>query len=171
MKLLTSKAAFSTRSNANRAAKARGIPLDQVIEMDGGRWGWDAHVQEVEAPAPAAPAAPAPDELPASLRISAEARKAAWDANPPKPAPRPAPISTKPAKAAKAPKANDGGKTVVLLDLLKKGATVDQMTTAMGWLPHTLRARICVLAKPAPKGMGLKIERERVDGVTSYRMI
>ena len=72
---------------------------------------------------------------------------------------------TSKAKAKPAPKTD---KTAALLSLLKgKGASVDTLTKAMGWLPHTLRARLSGLAKPPQR---LKIERERTDGVTFYRL-
>jgi hypothetical protein len=73
-------------------------------------------------------------------------------------------------KAAAKSKTEKADKTAALLAMLKKGATVDDMTKALGWLPHTLRARISRVHKPkSTGGEGMKIERERKDGVTSYR--
>lgn len=62
-----------------------------------------------------------------------------------------------------------GDKTAAMLKLLgrKNGATVDELTEALGWLPHTLRARISTLQRDDKK---IKIERTRVDGVTSYKL-
>lgn len=70
---------------------------------------------------------------------------------------------------AKKPKGAKGGdKTALLLSMLKgKGSTVEQLTKALDWLPHTLRARISRLPKEDKK---IKIERTRVDGVTTYRV-
>lgn len=70
---------------------------------------------------------------------------------------------------AKKPKGAKGGdKTALLLSMLKgKGSTVEQLTKALDWLPHTLRARISRLPKEDKK---IKIERTRVDGVTTYRI-
>jgi predicted ArsR family transcriptional regulator len=63
---------------------------------------------------------------------------------------------------------NPGEKASLLLSMLKAkgGATVEEMTKSLGWLPHTLRARISTLAKEKK----LKIERTRNEGVTTYRV-
>ena len=75
--------------------------------------------------------------------------------------------TTKAKAASKPASSKPGAKTAELLKMLKgKGATVDSMCKALGWLPHTLRARLSRLPK---ENKGLKIERSRVDGVTSYR--
>ena len=50
--------------------------------------------------------------------------------------------------------------------MLTKGATAEHMAKTLGWLPHTLRAALSRLKTKE----GLKIERERVDGTTSYRI-
>ena len=77
----------------------------------------------------------------------------------------------KPATAArkKTNTAKNGDKTVLLISVLKNkaGASVDQLTKATGWLPHTLRARISRLANP-PHNM--KVTRNRNEGVTRYRL-
>lgn len=124
------------------------------------------------------PAPKGDEDIPAFCKIAAADRKASWACNPPKAAPAPIKEETMPktAKAksgAKQPKGAKGAnKTEMLLTMLKKGATVDALCKATVWLPHTLRARICRLAKPKKDGgLGLKIERERVDGVTSYRVV
>lgn len=58
-------------------------------------------------------------------------------------------------------------KTDELLKQLTAGwCDVPVMLAFSGWKPHTLRAAISVLAKKH----GLKIERQRVDGITSYRV-
>jgi hypothetical protein len=68
------------------------------------------------------------------------------------------------AEAAKASAPKQGSKTEMLSAMLTKGATVEQLTEALGWLPHTLRA---ALSRHPAKS---KIERTRIDGVTSYRL-
>ena len=57
-------------------------------------------------------------------------------------------------------------KTTVLIAMLTKGATAEHMAKTLGWLPHTLRGALSRLKTKE----GLKIERERVDGTTSYRI-
>jgi hypothetical protein len=67
----------------------------------------------------------------------------------------------KPAAQAGAPR--EGTKGAQLLALLAgKGASNAELCKALGWQPHTLRAAISRV-----KG---KVERSRVDGVTSYRI-
>ena len=66
----------------------------------------------------------------------------------------------KPAAAAK------DNKTTALVAMLTNGATAEHMAKTLGWLPHTLRAALSRLKTKE----GLKIERERVDGTTSYRI-
>lgn len=39
------------------------------------------------------------------------------------------------------------------------------LASDFGWKAHTLRARVCKLTPPA----GSKLERQRANGVTSYR--
>jgi hypothetical protein len=55
-----------------------------------------------------------------------------------------------------------GSKAFVLAEMLTAGSTVDAMCAALGWQAHTLRARIST--------SGIKVQRTRVDGVTSYRV-
>jgi hypothetical protein len=50
--------------------------------------------------------------------------------------------------------------------LAGEGSTIEAMTKKLGWQPHTLRAFLSRL----PKTAGVKIERSRADGVTSYRI-
>jgi hypothetical protein len=69
--------------------------------------------------------------------------------------------AAKPAAKAGAPR--EGIKGAQLLAMLAgKGATNAELCKALGWQPHTLRAAISRV-----KG---KVERSRVDGVTSYRI-
>lgn len=45
----------------------------------------------------------------------------------------------------------------------ENGASIDEMTLATGWLPHTARAMLTGLRK-----QGLAIERSKVEGITRY---
>jgi hypothetical protein len=65
--------------------------------------------------------------------------------------------------------AKNGDNTALLISMLKSkgGASVEQLTKATGWLPHTLRARISRLANPPHK---MKVTRDRNEGVTRYRL-
>lgn len=64
-------------------------------------------------------------------------------------------------------------KSEQLIVMLKgKGSTVPELCKKLGWLPHTLRARLSRLMAPKKDGGdGLKLERERADGVTTYRLV
>lgn len=55
-----------------------------------------------------------------------------------------------------------------LADLLVRdeGATLDQMSAATGWLPHTTRAAMTALRKK-----GYVIDSDKVDGVRTYRAV
>jgi hypothetical protein len=54
-----------------------------------------------------------------------------------------------------------------ILELLRReqGATLDELTGATGWLPHTTRAALTGLRKK-----GMKIEKKKRDDVTCYRV-
>ena len=71
-------------------------------------------------------------------------------------------------KQAAAPAASEQPKTTKkeqLIGLLRRsgGATLGDMTTATGWLPHTARAMLTGLRKK-----GFAISKEKVDGATRY---
>lgn len=53
--------------------------------------------------------------------------------------------------------------SVVALLKRKQGATLEDLTEATGWLPHTTRAAMTGLRKK-----GHAIERTTVDGVSRY---
>lgn len=63
--------------------------------------------------------------------------------------------------AAKTPK------HTLVLDLLKRdsGATINQLTEATGWLPHTTRAALTGLRKK-----GHKVLTQKFEGTTRYRI-
>lgn len=67
-----------------------------------------------------------------------------------------------------APEAKRPNKQQQLAALLLRdeGATLTQMITATGWLPHTTRAALTGLKKK-----GLTISSDKVDGVRTYRGI
>lgn len=72
-------------------------------------------------------------------------------------APAPTPIKSAPAPS----------KTATVIDLLKRehGATMPDLISATGWLPHTTRAALTGLRKK-----GHAIERFKRDEVTCYRI-
>lgn len=88
----------------------------------------------------------------------------------------PAVKATKPEKAAKAPAApkvanpkapSDGlAKRDTALSMLADWTTLADLMAVTGWQAHTVRG---FLSTQAAK-QGLKIERQRVEGVTSYRV-
>lgn len=55
--------------------------------------------------------------------------------------------------------------TVVAMLSRGKGATLDDMINATGWLPHTTRAALTGLRKK-----GHDITSEKIDGVRTYRI-
>jgi hypothetical protein len=59
-------------------------------------------------------------------------------------------------------------KQKLLADLLIRdsGATLDEMISATGWLPHTTRAALTGLKKK-----GYAISSDKVDGVRTYRAV
>jgi hypothetical protein len=56
-------------------------------------------------------------------------------------------------------------KQALLLELISRegGVTLEELTSATGWLPHTARAAITGLRK-----RGHDVQRERVEGVSRY---
>ncbi len=58
-------------------------------------------------------------------------------------------------------------KQSLVIDLLKRdgGATLNDMVTATGWLPHTTRAALTGLRKK-----GHEIAKEKVEGATRYQI-
>ena len=60
----------------------------------------------------------------------------------------------------------DSKKAMVLRMLEGKGTTLDNLMSATGWQPHTTRGFLSTVAKKE----NLTIVRERVDGVTTYRL-
>ena len=59
-----------------------------------------------------------------------------------------------------------GAKQTQLIEMLERaeGASIEEITTATGWLPHSARAMLTGLRKK-----GFTISSEKVDGVRRYR--
>ena len=93
------------------------------------------------------------------------------------PAPQAAPVAPKKAKAAKratakgaAPKAREGSKKAIVLDMLKRpdGATLADIMSATGWQKHSVRG---FLSGALGKKMGLTVESiKNPEGARSYRL-
>ena len=71
---------------------------------------------------------------------------------------------TRPTKTPATPRETKIGKVLAMLQR-EVGATLEEMVTATGWLPHTTRAALAGLKKK-----GHTIERDKRDDVTSYRI-
>jgi DNA-binding MarR family transcriptional regulator len=67
----------------------------------------------------------------------------------------------------RSPSSRAGSKTALLIDLLARGggATLDELTSATGWLPHTVRAALTGLRKK-----GHAISRSRQEGHSRYHL-
>jgi hypothetical protein len=67
---------------------------------------------------------------------------------------------------AVATKASSKQQQLIALLVRDKGATLDQMIAATGWLPHTTRAALTGLKKK-----GYAISSDKVNGVRTYRAV
>lgn len=69
-------------------------------------------------------------------------------------------------RAAPAEKAKS--KAALVLKLLRRsdGATLDELTAATGWLPHTMRAALTGVRKK-----GHALTSEKADGLRRYRIV
>lgn len=143
---------FSVKSNARRAARKAKLDPDTVTACAGG-----FHF-------------PVAFSTPKKF-TNTDYIKKFTKAAPPKPEPKTkAAGKTKAPKAAKPSGTKRTGKSGALLETVhnmitaKGGATMPEIIKATGWLAHTARARISgIVAKH-----GLKIERQRLLGVTTY---
>jgi hypothetical protein len=72
-------------------------------------------------------------------------------------------IGPKPTAAEPRP----NSKSAAVIELLRRpeGASLDDLTTATSWQPHTARAALTGLRKK-----GHEVAREKVDGVSRYRI-
>lgn len=70
-------------------------------------------------------------------------------------------------KKTTAPTADDTSKKDKAIGLLRRdsGASIDEIVSATGWLPHSTRAVFTGLRK---KGFG--IEKQKIDGSNRYRI-
>jgi len=75
---------------------------------------------------------------------------------------QPSKASTKPTS----PRPDSKIGNVVALLQSAKGATLEELTKATGWLPHTTRAALTGLKK-----RGYQVERLSKDGTSFYRII
>jgi DNA-binding IclR family transcriptional regulator len=73
--------------------------------------------------------------------------------------------TTEPKPTAAEPRPNS--KTAAVIELLRRplGASLSDLTEATGWQPHTTRAALSGLKKK-----GYAVEREKVNGVSRYRI-
>ena len=60
-----------------------------------------------------------------------------------------------------------GSKQALLCELMRRdtGASLQELTSATSWQPHTVRAALTGLRK-----RGLEVAKEKVDGLTRYRL-
>ena len=70
---------------------------------------------------------------------------------------------SKPTPATKKPTKRDQLAAMLLRD---EGATINDITAATGWLPHTVRAAITGLKK-----LGYTIDSDKIDGLRTYRAV
>lgn len=151
---------YTVKSNARRDAKKLGLDPDLVKEVKGG-WAIDYPnaVPYFVSPKPVKPekAKPAPKAPKPKREKASKPAKAAKPAAPPR-----AP------KATKQPRTKREGdpKRDRLIAMLADWAALSDLTAAMGWQAHTVRGALSTAAK----ARGITIERQRVDGVTSYRV-
>lgn len=68
-----------------------------------------------------------------------------------------------PSAQAEAPSKQENLAALLVRD---EGATLDQMISATGWLPHTTRAAMTGLRKK-----GYVIDSDKIDGVRTYRAV
>ena len=71
----------------------------------------------------------------------------------------------KPAEPKAAPAKRAGTKGETVLAMIAKGATIDALMKATDWQAHTLRAFLS-----RARAAGTKVESDRADGVTTYRV-
>ena len=65
--------------------------------------------------------------------------------------------------ATVAPGQRAGSKQAKLIEMLRQpsGASIEEIVTAFGWQPHTVRGAIAGALK---KKLGLKVDSEKIDG-------
>jgi DNA-binding MarR family transcriptional regulator len=81
-------------------------------------------------------------------------------------APQDAPAETDPAPMARTPRAGTKQEDVIAMLRRKEGATIDEITEALKWRPHTVRGALA----GALKKLGLVVSSEKVDGTRIYRI-
>jgi hypothetical protein len=154
---------YSNRSNALRAAKTAGYKPDQVeIVPEGNGFIYQPIGGVVASPPVEKPKKPASAKRKPATTKNLVRRSLARSANPTKKAPGGK------AKSARAKSGKGGCKGDIVVGMLKKGkgATVQALCKASGWQAHSLRAFLSVQSKK----QRWKLKRERVGGVTTYRI-
>ncbi len=131
---------YTVKSNARRDCRKLGLDPDLVKQVKGG---WAIDYPD------------APRTKPKAAKVKRE--KAAK-------APK---VSSAP-RAAKQPRAKSAGdpKKDRLIAMLADWTPIIDLMKAMDWQAHTVRGALSTAAK----SRGITIERQRVDGVTSYRV-
>ena len=76
---------------------------------------------------------------------------------------KPSKGKSNPTPATKKPIKRDQLAAMLLRD---EGATINNMTAATGWLPHTVRAAMTGLKK-----LGYAIDSDKIDGLRTYRAV
>ena len=85
-----------------------------------------------------------------------------------KDAPKDSPLTSEPTATSSEIAIGRRNKQLELAELLLRdeGATLDQMVSATGWLPHTTRAALTCLRKK-----GFVISSDKLEGVRTYRAV
>lgn len=152
---------YTVKSNARRDARKLGLDPETVKSVAGGFVIDYPDVKIEKLVKPKAPKAEKKAKAPKAAKPACQ--KSPRAAKPPKP-----PKATKEPKANKPPRAKREGdpKRDRLMAMLADWTPIGDLMSAFGWLPHTTRSAISTGAK----ALGVTIERQRVDGVTSYRV-
>lgn len=73
----------------------------------------------------------------------------------------------RPHNRARSPQQWPNGRGVTVLELVREGRPVPEILKCTDWQPHSLRGFLST----ASKKLGLKFERTRENGVTTYRIV
>lgn len=142
---------YTVKSNARRDCRKLSLDPELVKPTKGG---WYIDYPDVPESKVATPKAAKPAKVKAPKKVKAE-RKAK-------------PKTPKPANAAKKPRKPREGepKRDRLVSMLADWTPISDLMKAMEWQAHTVRGALSTAAK----NLKIKIERKRVDGVSSYRI-
>lgn len=148
---------YTVKSNACRDCRKLGLNPDLVIPQGGG---WVIDYPDVPGAKPEKPARASKVSKPKAPKKEPKAAKTAK------------PKKAKAPKIAKAPRAprqpRDGEpKRDRLIAMLADWTPISELMKALGWQAHTVRGALSTAASVR----GITIERQRVDKVTSYRVV